>query len=75
MFIKSYTNKYKNLVFIKKTANDSNVENSILQKLRYFFRNITRVLRILLAKFKCNKATYNLNEYKSYTKQSHLLYS
>ena len=59
----------------KKNTNDLYVENGILQKLRDFFRNITRMLNILLTKFKCNIATYNLNEYKSYTEQSHLLYS
>ena len=74
MFIKSYPNKYKNLVLRKKT-NDLYAENDILEKLRYFFCNITRMLNILLAKFKWNIATYNLNEYKSYTKQSHLIYS
>ena len=75
MFIKSYTNKYKNLALRKKNRNDLYAENDILQKLRDFFRNITRMLNILLTKFKCNIATYNLNEYKSYKKQSHLLYS
>ena len=75
MFIKSYSNKYNKLVFRQKNTNDLYVENGILQKLRDFFRNITRMLNILLTKFKCNIATYNLNEYKSYTKQSHLLYS
>ena len=75
MFIKSYTNKYKNLVFRKKNTNDLYVENGILQKLRDFFCSITRMLNILLTKFKWNIATYNLNEYKSYTKQSHLICS
>ena len=68
MFIKSYTNNYKSFVFTKKNTNDLYVENGILQKLRDFFRNITRMLNILLTKFKGNIATYNLNEYKSYTK-------
>ena len=68
MFIKSYSNKYNKLVFRKKNTNDLYVENGILQKLRDFFRNITRMLNILLTKFKGNIATYNLNEYKSYTK-------
>ena len=71
MFIKSYTNKYKNFVFRKKHTNDLYVENDILQKLRDLFRNITRMLSILLTKFKGNIATYNLNENKSYKKQSH----
>ena len=75
MFIKSYSNKYNKLVFRQKNTNDLYVENGILQKLRDFFRNITRMLNILLTKFKWNIATYNLNEYKSYTKQSHLFYS
>ena len=74
MFIKSYSNKYNKLVFRQKNTNDLYVENGILQKLRDFFRNITRMLNILLTKFKCNIATYNLNEYKSYTKQSHLIF-
>ena len=68
MFIKSYTNNYKSFVFTKKNTNDLYVENGILQKLRDFFRNITRMLNILLTKFKGNIETYNLNEYKSYTK-------
>ena len=75
MFIKSYTNKYKNLVFREKGANDLYVENDILQKLRDFFFNITRMLNIILTKFKCNIAAYNLKQYKSYTKQSQLIYS
>ena len=58
----------------EKNTNDLYVENGILQKLRDFFRNITRMLNILLTKFKGNIATYNLNEYKSYTKQSHLIF-
>ena len=74
MFIKSYSNKYNKLVFRQKNTNDLYVENGILQKLRDFFRNITRMLNILLTKFKCNIATYNLNEYKSHTKQSQLIY-
>ena len=75
MFIKSYSNKYNKLVFRQKNTNDLYVENGILQKLRDFFRNITRMLNILLTKFKCNIATYNLNEYKSHAKQSQLIYS
>ena len=75
MFIKSYTNKCKNLVLRKKNRNDLYAENDILQKLRDFFRNITRMLNILLIKFKWNMATYNLNEYKSHTKQSQLICS
>ena len=59
----------------KKNTNDLYAESSILQKVRDFFRNITRMLNILLTKFKWNIARYNLNEYKSYTKQSHLIYS
>ena len=55
-------------------TSDLYVENGILQKLRDFFRNITRMLNILLTKFKGNIATYNLDEYKSYTKQSHLIF-
>ena len=74
MFIKSYSNKYNKLVFRQKNTNDLYVENGILQKLRDFFRNITRMLNILLTKFKCNIATYNLNEYKRHTKQSHTNY-
>ena len=73
--MKSCTNKYNNLVLRQKSTNDLYVENGILQKLRYCFLNITRMLNILLTKFKCNIATYNLNEYKSYTKQSQLIYS
>ena len=75
MFIKSYINKYKNLAFRKKNTNDWYVENGILLNLRDFFSNITCMLNILLAKFKCNIETYNLNENKSYTNQSHLTYS
>ena len=74
MFIKSYSNKYNKLVFRQKNTNDLYVENGILQKLRDFFRNITRMLNILLTKFKCNIATYNLNEYKRHAKQSHTNY-
>ena len=33
------------------------------------------MLKILLTKYKWNIATYNLNEYKIYTKQSDLIYS
>ena len=33
------------------------------------------MLKILLTKFKWNIATYDLNEYKIYIKQSHLIYS
>ena len=75
MFIKSYTNKYKNPVLRKKETNDLYAENNILQKLRDFFCNITRMLNISLTKFKWNISIYNLNEYKSYRKQSHLIYS
>ena len=75
MFIKSYTNKYKKLVFRKKNTNDSYVENGKLQKLRIFFRNITLMLNILVAKFKCNTETYNLQGYTSYANQSHLIYN
>ena len=75
MFIRSYINKYKNLVLRKKNTNDLYAENGILQKLRDFFRSIARMLNILLTTFKWNIAIYNLNEYKSSTRQSHLLYS
>ena len=75
MFIKSYTNKYKNPVLRKKETNDLYAENNILQKLRDFFCNITRMLNTSLTKFKWNISIYNLNEYKSYRKQSHLIYS
>ena len=75
MFIKIYTNKYKNLVLREKGANDLYVGKDILQKLRDFFLNITRMLNIILTKLKCNIATYNLNQYKSYTNQSQLIYS
>ena len=75
MFIRKYTNKYDNLVFRKKSTNDLYVENDILQKLRDCFLNITRMLNILLTKFKSNIGTYNLNEYKSHAKQSQLNYS
>ena len=71
MFIKGYTNKYSNLVCRQKSANHLYVKNNILQK-RECFLNIARMLNILLTKFKYNKATYNLNEYKSYIRQPHL---
>ena len=73
MFIKIILTIIRTLCSEKKT-NDLYVENDILQKLRDFVRNITRMLNILLTKFKGNIATYNLNEYKSYTKQSHLIF-
>ena len=47
MFIKSYTNKYNNLVFRQKSI-DLYVENGILQKLRDCFLNISCMLNILL---------------------------
>ena len=72
---RSYSSKYNNLVFRQESTNDLYVENSILQKLRDCFLNITRMLNILLTKYKCNMVAYNLNEYKSYTKQSQLIYS
>ena len=75
MFIKSYTDKYNNLVLRQKCTNNLYVENGILQKLRDCFLNITRMLNILRIKFKYNIATYNLNEHKCYTKQSQLIYS
>ena len=75
MFIKSYTNKYNNLVLRQICTNNLYVENGILQKLRNCFLNITRMLNILRTKFKYNIATYNLNEHKSYIKQSQLIYS
>ena len=75
MFIKSYTNKYNNLLFRQKCTNDFYVENDILQKLRDCFLNITRMLNVLLTKSQYNIATYNLDEYKSYAKQSQLIYS
>ena len=68
MFIKSYTNKYNNLAFRQKSTNNLHVENGILQILRDCFLNIICMLNILPTKFKYNMATYNLNEYKSYTK-------
>ena len=68
MFIKSYANKDNNLVLRQKSTNNLYVENGILQKLRHCFLNIPRMLNILHIKFKYNIATYNLNEYKSYTK-------
>ena len=74
MFIKSYSNKSNILVFRQESTNDLYVENGILQKLRDCFLNITRMLNVLLTKFKCNIATYNLNECKSHTKQSQLIY-
>ena len=73
MFIKSYNNKYNNLVF-RKSTNDLYVEKCILQK-RECFLNIARMLNILLTKFKYNIAAYDLNEYRSYTTQPHLIYS
>ena len=75
MFINSNTNKYNNLVFRQKSANYFNLEKGVLQKVRYYFLNITRMLHVLLTKFKYNTATYDLGEYKSYTKQSQLIYS
>ena len=75
MFIKSYTNKYNKLVLRQKITNNLYVENSILQKLKDCFLDITPMLNILCTKFKYNIAEYNLNEYKSYTKQSRLIYS
>ena len=68
MFIKSYANKYNNPAFRQESTNNLYVENGILQRLRDCFLNITCMLNILPTKFKCNMATYNLNEYKSYTK-------
>ena len=47
MFIKSYTNKYNNLVLRQKCTNNLYVENRILQKLRDCFLNTTRMLNIL----------------------------
>ena len=44
MFIKSYTNKYSNLVLRQKCTNNLYVENGILQKLRDCFLNTTRTL-------------------------------
>ena len=75
MFIKSYTNKYNNLVLRQKCANNLHVENGILQKLRDYFLNTTRMLNILRIKFKYNIATHNLDEHKCHTKQSPLSYS
>ena len=75
MFIKSYSNKYNKLLFRQKGTNDFYVENSIFQKLRDCFLNITRMLNVLHTKFKYNIATHNLDEYKSYTKHSQLIYS
>ena len=75
MFIKSYTNKYNNLVLRQNCTNNLYVENGIFQKLRHCFLNTTRVLNILPTKFNYNIATYNLNEHKCHTKQSQLHYS
>ena len=75
MFIKSYTNKYNNLVLRQKCTNNLYVENGILQKLRDPFLNTTRMLNILRTKFKYNIATHNFNEHKYHTKQSPLSYS
>ena len=75
LFIKSYTNNNNNLVLRQKSTNNLYVENGILQKLRDCFLNITRMINILHKKLKYNIATYNLNEYKSYTKQPQLIYS
>ena len=74
MFIKSYTNKYSNLVLRQKCTNNLYVANGILQKLRDCFLN-TRMLNISGIKFKYHIATYNLNEHKCHTKQSQLSYS
>ena len=62
-------------MFRQKSANYFNLEKGVLQKVRYYFLNITRMLHVLLTKFKYNTATYDLGEYKSYTKQSQLIYS
>ena len=75
MFVKSYTNKYNNLVLRQKCKNNLYVENVILQKLRDPFLNTTRMLNILRTKFKYNIATHNLNEHKYHTKQSPLSFS
>ena len=61
--------------FNKKSTNDFYVENGILQKLKDCFVNINDILNVLLTKFKYNIATYNLDEYKSYAKQSQVIYS
>ena len=61
--------------FNKKSTNDFYVENGILQKLKDCFVNINGILNVLLTKFKYNIATYNLDEYKSYAKQSQVIYS
>ena len=74
MFIKSYNNKYNNLVFRQKSTNDLYAEKCILQKGECFL-NIALMLNILLTKFKYNIAAYDLNEYKSYATQPHLIYS
>ena len=58
------TNITKNLVFWQKSANYFYVENDILQRLRDCFLNVTRMLTVLLTKFKYNIAAFNLNEYK-----------
>ena len=75
MFIKSYTNKYNNLVLRQKCTNNLYVESGILQKLRDCFLNTTCMRNILRKKFKYNIATYNLNEHICHTKQSQLSYS
>ena len=75
MFIKSYTNKYNNLVLRQKCTNNLYAENGILQKLRDSFINTTRMINILRTKFKYNIATHNLNGHKCHTKQSPLSYS
>ena len=75
MFIKSYTNKYNNLVLRQKCTNNLYAENGILQKLIDSFLNTTRMINILHTKFKYNIATHNLNEHKCHTKQSPLSYS
>ena len=58
------TNITKNLAFWQKSANYFYVENDILQRLRDCFLNVTRMLTVLLTKFKYNIAAFNLNEYK-----------
>ena len=75
MFIKSYTNKYSNLVLRQKCTTNLYVENGILQKLRDCFPNTTRMLNILRTKSKYHIVTYNSNEHKCHTKQSQLSYS
>ena len=59
-------------MFRQKSTNDLYVKNNILQK-RECFLDIARMLNILLTKFKYNIAAYNLNEYKSYIRQPHLI--